>query len=157
MFIPLVHSSDRVNFRFSSHDWPHPFLTTPTPKIFNVILICMNLYQHSKNQIMFEIQETLESWDQICSICYGEIVNLKIMQFDWPRVFGLHLRNNIFLHYRICAGAQQIISIFIIKQIQWKLMTRFFLKFKKTFFWPISPIFRTKKFFKKIGLSWTTS
>ena len=31
-FIPFVHSSDTVNFRVPSHDWPHPFLTTPTPK-----------------------------------------------------------------------------------------------------------------------------
>ena len=31
-FIPFVHSSDRVNIRVPSHEWPHPFLTTPTPK-----------------------------------------------------------------------------------------------------------------------------
>ena len=27
--------SDKVNFRVSSPDWPHPFLTLHTPKIFN--------------------------------------------------------------------------------------------------------------------------
>ena len=31
-FIPFVNSSDTVDFRVPSHDWPHPFLTTPTPK-----------------------------------------------------------------------------------------------------------------------------
>ena len=29
----------------------------------------------------------LESRDQICSICYGKIVHLEIMQFDWLTVF----------------------------------------------------------------------
>ena len=63
-FIPFVHYSDRVNFRVPSHDWPHPFLTTPTPKIFNVLLTYMNLYQHVKNQLILEIQLTLEPRDQ---------------------------------------------------------------------------------------------
>ena len=54
-----------------------------------------------------------------------------------------------FFQYRICAGTQQIINIFIIEQIQRKLMTKFFFKFKKTFFWPISPIFGAKKVFPK--------
>ena len=26
-FIPFAHSSNKVNFRASSPDWPHPFLT----------------------------------------------------------------------------------------------------------------------------------
>ena len=51
-FIPFFHSSDRANFRVPSHDWPHTFLTTPTAKIFNTLLICMNLYQHAKNLLI---------------------------------------------------------------------------------------------------------
>ena len=51
--------------------------------------------------------------------------------------FGLHLRNKIFPKQRICAGTQQIINIFIIEQIQWKLMNKFFFKFTK----PISDLF----------------
>ena len=47
----------------------------------------MNLYQHVKNQLILETRLTLESRDQICSICYGEIVHLEIMQFDWLGVF----------------------------------------------------------------------
>ena len=46
----------RVNFRVPSHDWPHPFLTTPNHKIFNVLLICMNLHQHANNQSILGIQ-----------------------------------------------------------------------------------------------------
>ena len=63
------------------------FLTTLTPKILNILLTCMNLYQHAKNQLILEIQLTLESRDQICSICYGEIVYLEIIKFDWLRLF----------------------------------------------------------------------
>ena len=42
LYIPSVHSSDTVNFRVPSPDWPHPFLTMLTPKIFNYLslLIC---------------------------------------------------------------------------------------------------------------------
>ena len=84
-FLPFVHSSDRVNYRVPSHDWPHPLLTTPTPKIFKVLLTCMNLYHHAKNQLVLEIQSTLESRDHIYYIYYGEIVHSEIMQFDWLR------------------------------------------------------------------------
>ena len=49
---------------------------------------------------------------------------------------------------------------FIIEQIQLKLMTSFFFKLKKPLilanFQPISPIFRAKKYFQKIGVSCTT-
>ena len=54
-FIPFVHSSDRVNFRVISYAWPHPFLTTPIPK-FSVLLTCMRLYQHAKNQLILDMQ-----------------------------------------------------------------------------------------------------
>ena len=50
-----------------------------------------------KTQLILEIQQTLESRDQICSICYGEIVHLGIMQFDWLRVFWPTSQEQIFL------------------------------------------------------------
>ena len=61
----------------------------------------------------------------------------------------LYLRNKIFPKYKIYAWTQQIIKIFTIEQIQWKLMTKFFCTFKKPYFWPISPIFWAKKVFPK--------
>ena len=64
----------------------------------------MNLYQHAKNET-------------VPSICSGEIVDLKILQSDWLRAFGLYLQNKIFPKYRICSGTQQI-KVAIIKQIQ---------------------------------------
>ena len=75
---------------------------------------------------------------------------------DWEHS-GLYLRNKIFPKYRICAGTQQIKNIFIIEQIQWKLMTKFFFKFKKPIFDPFPQFLERNKFFKKNGLSCTTS
>ena len=72
--------------------------------------------------------------------------------------FGPYLRNQNFSKYGICAGTQQIIKIFVVEQIQQKLMTKYFNIFKKSCFWPIFPIFGAKKFFLgHLTLSGTTS
>ena len=42
------------------------------------------------------------------SICSEETIDLKMLQFDW---------NKIFPKYRFCAGTQQIIKIFITEPI----------------------------------------
>ena len=73
-FIPSVHSSDTVNFKVPSHDWPHPFLTMPTPKTFK--LIFMKLYQYAKNKLIPLVNSILESSDQI-----GHINMLKMRLF----------------------------------------------------------------------------
>ena len=114
-FLPFVHSSDRVNYRVPSHDWPHPLLTTPTPKIFNVLLTCMNLYHHAKNQLVLEIQSTLESGDHIYYIYYGEI-EIYYISFRNYAIWLAEIWNKIFPKYRICTGTQQIINKFIIKR-----------------------------------------
>ena len=41
-------------------------------KNFDQLLIFVNLYQHAKNEA-------------VSSICSGEIVDLKILQFEWLR------------------------------------------------------------------------
>ena len=46
----------------------------PKSKIFDQLLIFVNLYQHPKN-------------DAASLICSGEMVDLKILQFDWLRTF----------------------------------------------------------------------
>ena len=46
----------------------------PKQKNFNQLLIFVNLYQHAKNEA-------------VSSICFGEIVDLKILQSDWLREF----------------------------------------------------------------------
>ena len=81
----------------SCHDWPLPFLTKPTSKIFNILLICMNLYLHPKNQLILK-----------------DTVNFIVQR---PDLLNLLWRNNsfknhtIFPKYWICAGMQQIINI----------------------------------------------
>ena len=75
---PSVQSSDRVNFRVMSHYWPQPFLTMPTPNIFNHFLIfCMNLYQNAKNQLIPSVHSG-ETW---------ETTNIRVHRPDWPNPF----------------------------------------------------------------------
>ena len=68
--------------------------------------------------------------------------------------FGPYLRNQ---KYRICVRIQQILYNFFIDQIQKKLMTQIQKTLVLVHFWPIFPIFGTKKFSWKIQLSRTTS
>ena len=46
----------------------------PNQKIFNQLLISVNLHEHAKNAV-------------VSSICSGEIVHLNIMQSDWLLAF----------------------------------------------------------------------
>ena len=112
-FIPSVHSLDKVNFKVPSHDWPHPFLTMPTPKTFK--LIFMKLYQHAKNKLIPLVNLILESNDlighinmlkmRLSSICSGEIVHLEILRSDWLRGFWPTSQEQDFSQM-ICSGAQ---------------------------------------------------
>ena len=52
LYILSVHSSDTVNFRVSSPDWPDSFFTMLTSEIFSRLLICVKLYQHAKNKLV---------------------------------------------------------------------------------------------------------
>ena len=116
----------------------------PNQKIFNPHLIFVNLYKHAKNEV-------------VSSICFGEIVRLKIMQFDclrafWPISQGQdfsqikdlcrNATNNIHFHYRI----NSVINS----------MAKFFFELNLIFS-PFPQFLGQKKFFLKIGLSWVTS
>ena len=65
-------------------------------------------------------------------------------------LFGLFSGRKLFQKKRICLRTQQIKKKSFIK-IPGKIITNFFLKFKKTYFWPISPIlgWGQKKFLPK--------
>ena len=84
LYISSCHSSDTVNFRVPSPNWPNPFLTRLTPKIFNHLLICVKLYQHAKNQLVPSFrswdQSILESRDQIGHTSFSPrpIINFSI-------------------------------------------------------------------------------
>ena len=73
-FIPLTASWDTANFSVWRLESPHTFLTKPTPIFFNELLISMNIYQHAKKQAF-------------SSFSSRDIVDLKILQSDWPRAF----------------------------------------------------------------------
>ena len=105
-FIPPIHSWDTANFRVLWPDWPHPFLTMPTQKKIDQLLIYVNFYQHAKNQICSI---------NISLICSGDMVDYKILQSDWLRTIWpisheqkfsqtcnlcRNLANNINFHYR---------------------------------------------------------
>ena len=64
--------------------------------IFDQLLIFVILYQDAKNYI-------------VSLICSGEMVDLKVLEFDWLRPFWLIYQKQDFPKYRICTGTQQII------------------------------------------------
>ena len=63
---------DTANFRVLRTEWPNPFLTMPSWIFFSQLLLPMNLYQHARNQVF-------------SSFCPRDIVDLKILNSDWPR------------------------------------------------------------------------
>ena len=85
-FIPSIHSSNKVNFRVFSHDWPNPFLTTPITKIFNHLLIRMKLYQPTKKSLN---SPSVNSWDG---------VNFRVLR---PDLLNLLWRNSLFKNHVI--------------------------------------------------------
>ena len=109
-------------------------------------------------------KKSVNSWDT---------VNLRVQRPDllnllWRngslRNYAIWLAKSIlayisgtrfFLDIICCARAQQIINIFIIEQIQRKLMTKFFFKFKKSIFGPFPQFLQQKSFWKNIGMSCT--
>ena len=127
------------------HFWPHQPQNFQCPfKLLEFVPAC---------------KKSVNSWDT---------VNLRVQR---PDLLNLLQRNSSFRNYeiwltegilayisgtwffpnRFCAGTQQIINIFIIEQIQWKLMTKFFFKFKKPIFDPFPQFLNKTSFSKKWG------
>ena len=52
------------HFRLHRPDWSHPLFTMPNQKMFDQLLIFVNLYQHAKNYT-------------VSSICVGEMVDFN--------------------------------------------------------------------------------
>ena len=78
----------------------------PHQKPFNQLLLFVNLYQHAKNEA-------------VSSICYGEMLDLKILQSEWLRALWpisqeqhfsqiedlyRSIANSINFHYRTNSG-----------------------------------------------------
>ena len=92
--IQSVHFWDTVNFRVLWPDWPHPFLTIPTQKSFDQLLIFMNLYQHAKNQFIPFVHSS-------------DTVNFRVQIPDWKYPFFTMLNQNIFKQLLIFVNLHQ--------------------------------------------------
>ena len=154
---------------------PHPILNTTSQKLLKKLLAFLNLYQQTKNQFMqlttswdtanfrvlrpewhshpnifqstFSFHESAStSKIRLFHQFFLEIVNLKIVQVDWSKAFSPISQEPDFPKCRICARIQQLIKFFATDQIHNK-KTKFFSKFKKPYFWPISPHFFGQIFF----------
>ena len=68
----------------------------PIQKIFDQLLIFVNLYQHAKNEA-------------ISTICFGEKVYFKVLQSDWLRASWFLSQEQDFFQQRICRETKQII------------------------------------------------
>ena len=79
-FISFVHSSDRVNFRVPSHDWPHRFW----------------LHQPLNFQRPFNLHEFVPACKK--SVNSWDTVNLRVQR---PDLLNLLWRNSSFRNYAI--------------------------------------------------------
>ena len=118
-----MDSRDTAIFRVPRPERSHPFLPAHTEKFLNQLLTFMNFYRHANNQT-------------ISSFCSRDIVDLKILQSDSPRTFWpISQKPNFPWIWDLC---QAIANNFIIEQIQITLMTKYFSKFQKKYFWSAS-------------------
>ena len=80
-------------------------MTRPTKKIFDQLLVYVNLHQHAKMRLFYRF--LLEIW----------LIKKSCNLIDWEH-FGPYLRDKNLPKQGVCVGTQQIIYIFIIEQIQ---------------------------------------
>ena len=99
----------------------------PHQTLFNKLLIFVNLYQLIKNKVA-------------SSISSGEILDLKVLQSEWLRAFWSICLEHFFQIEDLYRNTVNNIN-FNSEQVQGKLMTQFFFKFKRTCFRPIFCLF----------------
>ena len=137
-FIPSIHFWDKINFRVLWTNWSHPFLTLPTQKIFDLILIYVNLYQHAKKSGYFiDLFRT-----------YSSLKNPAI----WLRTFWLSSQEPKFSQiWDFCRNTAKNIN-FHYRTNFVKINPKFFNKFKKPCLWPIFGSF--SRFWGQKALFW---
>ena len=103
-FIPLVYFGDRANFIVPWPDLPHLFfLTMPTQKMFDQLLIFVNLDQHAKNQLFH--------------LFIPQIVNFGVPSRDWPHPDLTKPSPKIFNHLLICMNLYQHVKNLLIPSV----------------------------------------
>ena len=66
----------------------------PTPNIFNHLLICVNLYQHAKTQL-------------IPSVYSSDLVNFNVLRPDWQHPISTMPNQKIFVLFLIFMNSYQ--------------------------------------------------
>ena len=125
----------KVNFRVNRPYQPHLFLPMHNQKIFDQLLIFVNLYQHAQNETVSALFSVV-------------MTDLKILQSEWlTEHFGIfsqikdlcrNTANNKNFHYRTSSGKINDHSFIYIQ--------------KKPIFGPFPKFWGAKKFSKKIQL-----
>ena len=142
----MIPSWDTASFSVLRPEWPHSFLTNPTPIFFNQLFISRNLHQHAKNQAF-------------SSFCSGDIANLKNTAFWLVKSILAHIPGTKFFWSKrfVQEYSKYITFLYSTNTKKKKKKTKFPNKFEKPFFWPISPFLGAKSFFSKnSNLSRTT-
>ena len=121
-----------------------PFLITPNTIHFDQHLISINLYQHTKNQAF-------------SSVSSRGTVDLKILQFDWPRrAFWPASPEPAFSQvWDLCKNTAVNVNFLYrpnLEKYQWLNLP---INLKNPFFSPFSPFVGQKKCFPKIRLCHT--
>ena len=98
------------------------FLTMPTPIFFNQLFILTNLHQHAKNQT-------------ISRFCSRDVVDLKILQYDWPRAFRAISQELDFTQIQDFVSNIAKKKKLSLQTNQKTLMIKFSNKFRKLYFW----------------------
>ena len=86
-----------------------------------------NTFQSTFNFNVFVSKYKISDFSSFSS---GDIIDLKIHLIGQEH-FDSHLRNQNFVKHEMCVSLQQLIKTFIIDQIEIKLMTNFFYRFKE--------------------------
>ena len=95
----------------------------------------------------------MQKQEAVSSICSGKIFDLKILESDWLRAFWpISLEQDFSQIQVLCRSTANNIN-FHYRTNSVKINVQIFLIIEKTlflaYFWPISPIFGTKKVFLK--------
>ena len=131
-----MYPLDNAVFRVSWTKRAWPFLTTPTEKSLNQLLIFLNLYQHAKNQFLPSVHSS-------------DIVSFRVPSTNWPFLFLTILNPKIFNHFLICVNLCQHAKNQLISSIHSGDIVNSRVQrpdcIGQTYFWPCST---KKKFYR---------
>ena len=123
----MIPSWDTASFSVLRPEWPHSFLTNPTPIFFNQLFISRNLHQHAKNQAF-------------SSFCSGDIANLKNTAFWLVKSILAHIPGTkFFWSKRFVQEYSKYINFLYSSNGKKKKRPNFPKKLKNHFLGPLPP------------------